>query len=142
MSRPPATPSPEELTSIAELRAALRRFHAATDSITQAHGLTARRYDLLAMLHGIREEARTAGALARLLRLSPNAVTELVDRAVAAGLVERSGGGGDARVKRLAPTPEGTRRYYAAVAELRPERAQLLAILEEVAALSARLHRS
>jgi DNA-binding MarR family transcriptional regulator len=139
MTRPTGTPSPEELTSIAELRSALRRFHAATDAITHQHGLTARRYDLLAMLHGAPAQARTAGAVARLLQLSPNATTELIDRAAGAGLVTRTGDGADARVKRIAPTSEGTRRFYAAVADLRPERRRLLAILDEVATHSARL---
>ena len=142
MSRPTSTPSAEELTAIAELRSALRRFHAATDAITQRHGLTARRYDLLAVLHGVPDRARTAGGVARLLQLSPNATTELVDRAVAAGLVERSDDGDDARVKRLAPTADGTRRFYAAVGELRPERERLLAILDEISAYSERLRRS
>jgi len=100
--------------------------------------LTSRRYDLLAMLHG-KPEARTAGELARLLQLSPSTTTELIDRATAAGLVTRRTGDGDARVKRIEPTREGTRRFHAAVGELDPEREQLLAILREVAALSAQL---
>ena len=83
--------------------------------------------------------ARTLGALARLLELSPNATTELVDRAVTAGLVTRTGDGEDARVKQIAPTPHGTSCFFAAVEELRPERRRLLSILEEVAAHSARL---
>ena len=90
------------------------------------------------MLHG-KPDARTAGALARLLHLSPSTTTELIDRATAAGLVTRKGGDGDARVKRIEPTREGTRRFHGAVAELRPERQRLLAILEEIAALSAQL---
>jgi DNA-binding MarR family transcriptional regulator len=140
MGRRQATPSAAELTSIAELRAALRRFHAATDAITERHGLTARRYDLLAMLHG-NHDAWTAGALADLLQLSRSTATELIDRAVAAGLVTRTGAEGDARLKRIEPTPEGTQRFYAAVSDLRPERERLLALLEEVAALSAQLSR-
>lgn len=90
------------------------------------------------MLHG-KPDARTAGALARLLQLSPSTATELIDRAAAAGLVIRRTGDGDARVKWIEPTPEGTRRFHAAVSELDPEREQLLAIVKEVAALSAQL---
>jgi DNA-binding MarR family transcriptional regulator len=142
MERPSPTPTIEELTAIAELRAALRRFHRATDAIALRQGLTARRYDLLAMLHSAPGRTRTLGALARLLELSPNATTELVDRAVSAGLVTRTGGGEDARVKQIAPTPHGTGCFYAAVEELRPERRRLLAILEEIAAHSARLSES
>jgi DNA-binding MarR family transcriptional regulator len=142
MRRRSPTPTTEELTAIAELRAALRRFHRATDAIALRHGLTARRYDLLAMLHSAPERTRTPGTLARMLELSPNTTTELVDRAVAAGLVTRTGDGEDARVKRIAPTPLGTSCFYAAVDELRPERRRLLSILEEIAAYSARLSES
>ena len=49
---PPKRPSQRELTAIADLRSALRRFLTATDDVTRRHGLTARRYDLLAILHG------------------------------------------------------------------------------------------
>ena len=139
MGRSSSTPTVEELTAIAELRAALRRFHRATDAIALRHGLTARRYDLLAMLHSAPGGKRTLGALARLLELSPNATTELVDRAVTAGLVTRTGDGEDARVKQIEPTAYGTSCFFAAVEELRPERRRLLSILEEVAAHSARL---
>lgn len=134
-----STPTTEELTAIADLRAALRRFHRATDAIALRHGLTARRYDLLAMLHSAPKQTRTLRALAQLLELSPNATTELVDRAVTAGLVTRTGDGEDARVKQIAPTPYGTSCFYAAVDDLRPERRQLVSILEEIAAYSARL---
>ena len=134
-----STPTTQELTARAELRAALRRFHRATDAIALRHGLTARRYDLLAMLHGAPKKTCTLSALARRLQLSPNTTTELVDRAVTAGLVTRKGDGEDARVKHIAPTPYGTDCYYAAVDDLRPERRRLLSILKEIAAYSARL---
>jgi DNA-binding MarR family transcriptional regulator len=133
------TPTTEELTAIADLRAALRRFHRATDTVALRHGLTGRRYDLLAMLHGAPNHTLTLGALARILELGPNTTTELVDRAVTAGLVTRKGDTDDARVKHIAPTPQGTSCYYAAVNDLRPERRRLLSILEEISAYSARL---
>ena len=74
MGRRQATPSAAELTSIAELRAALRRFHAATDAITERHGLTARRYELMKGAKDPRAELkremrRIQGALAVDLRL-------------------------------------------------------------------------
>ena len=142
MRRRSGTPTDEELTAIAELRAALRRFHRATDAVALRHGLTARRYDLLAMLHSAPDRSRTLSALARMLELSPNTTTELVDRAVTAGLVTRTGDGNDARVKRISPTPHGTSCFYAAVDDLRPERQRLVSILEEIATHSARLSKS
>jgi DNA-binding MarR family transcriptional regulator len=122
---------------VAELRAAMRRFHAATNEITKRHGLTPQRYDLLALLHGESERPHTATALAELLRLSRNATTELVSRAEKSGLVARQNDPADARVKWIAPTAEGSRRFLAVVAELRPERRRLLELLEEIAARTA-----
>ena len=142
MRRRPLTPTTEELTAIAELRAALRRFHRETDAVALRHGLTARRYDLLAMLHSAPNHTLTLGALARTLELGRNTTTELVDRAVTAGLVTRKGDADDARVKHIAPTPQGTNCYYAAVNDLRPERRRLLSILDEIASYSARLSNS
>jgi DNA-binding MarR family transcriptional regulator len=139
MTRPPRTPSHEELTSIAELRSALRRFSRETEAIALRHGLTGRRYDLLAMLHSDPERTRTVGALAGLLELSQSATTELVDRAFTAGLVTRTGSDADRRVTHVGATPHGTSCYYAAVNALRPERERLLSILEEIAEYSARL---
>jgi DNA-binding MarR family transcriptional regulator len=128
-----ATPTAEELATIARLRAALRRFHAATDEITRQHGLTARRYDLLAMLHGSDSGGCTATELAKLLQLNRNSTTELITRAENANLVTRAAATDDARVKLVRPTTEGTRRFFAALTDLAPERRRLLRILDDVA---------
>ncbi len=114
------------------LRLALRRFQAATDVVTGRHGLTPRQYDLLAVLHGS-DTQHTPSRVAVDLRLNRNTLTELVTRAADAGLVVRAPHGTDARSKRIVPTSEGTRRYFAAVTELRPERARLLELLQEAA---------
>ena len=127
-------PDREELNAAADLREALRRFHAATDEITRRHTLTPGRYDLLAQLHASDERLSRATSLAERLHLSRNAVTELVTRAERAGLVVRVADQVDRRSKRIVPTDEGSRRYFAALAELGPERRRLLAILEEVTA--------
>ena len=116
------------------LRLALRRFQAATDVVTRHHGLTPRQYDLLAVLHGSDATRHTPSLIAVDLRLGRNTLTELVTRAAEAGLVHRTPHGTDARAKRIVPTSEGTRRYFAAVTELRPERARLLELLQEAAA--------
>jgi DNA-binding MarR family transcriptional regulator len=133
-------PTREELESVAALRMALRRFLNATDAVTAAHGLTPRQYDLLAVLHSPSEEAGlTSTTIADRLGLSRSATTELVTRASTAGLIVRSGDEDDARMKHVAPTPEGTRRFHAAVVELRTERYRLLALLRVAAGLAAAL---
>jgi DNA-binding MarR family transcriptional regulator len=119
---------------------ALRRFMAASDEVAAAHELTSRQYDLLALLH--RPDAapvRTPTLIAQELCLSRSAATELLTRAAAAGLVTREPDPANARTKRIAPTAEGTRRFYGAVDELRGERARLLELLSLAAGLAATL---
>jgi DNA-binding MarR family transcriptional regulator len=117
----------------------VRHFAAATETITQQHGLTTRRYDLLAILHAEPGRACTATRLGDLLEISVNGVTELVTRAQVAGLVDRTVDAHDTRVKHIRPTAEGTRRYFRTVAALRPERDRLLRILDEMRSSAARL---
>lgn len=133
-----ATPSDSELRTVADLRTALRRFAVASDAVTRAHGLTPRQYDLLAVLHA-RDDPPTPSALAASLSLSRSATTELLTRAAEAGLVARSLDERDGRIKHVAPTAEGTRRYLAAVGQLRTDRARLLELLTTAAGLAALL---
>ena len=124
------TPSREELRAVANLRIALRRFLAATDTITGRHGLTARHYDLLAILHAS-PDGCTPTELARSLQLTRNATTELITRAENRGLVQRAQTDPDRRRKTVRPTTVGTELFYAALSDLTPERQRLLAILGE-----------
>ena len=73
------------------------------------------------------------------LHLSPNTASELISRAEHEGLVKRSTSTRDTRLKPLSLTPEGRRRFLATFNDLRPERARLLAILEESVSLASRL---
>jgi DNA-binding MarR family transcriptional regulator len=123
----------DDLERVAELRIALRRFETATDRVTSRHGLTPRQYDLLAILHAPSRTGVVASAIADELSLSRNAMTELVSRAVQAGLVCRKEDARDARRKPLAPTARGGRRYKAAARELRLARGQLLDALRRAA---------
>jgi DNA-binding MarR family transcriptional regulator len=70
--------------------------------------------------------------LAERLSLAPNSVTELVDRAERAGLVERRPDEGDARATRVLVTAEGDARIGAAVAALDEQRRHLLDLLADV----------
>jgi DNA-binding MarR family transcriptional regulator len=121
----------QELNAVAQLRAALRRFNAVSDEVTGRHGLTPRRYDLLAMLHA-KPPSETATQLGRQLQLTLNATSELISRAEEAGLVKRTQSPADARVKAIVPTKEGSARYLRAVSELAAARQRLLAILADL----------
>lgn len=132
------TPSEEELSAVAGLRVGLRNFLTASEQVARRHRLTARQYDLLAVLHAS-PAGHTAGELAELLRLSRNTTTELVTRAQRKGLVRRIPDAADARRKSVRPTKTGTRRYLAVLEELAPERRRLLAILDDVARHAALL---
>lgn len=138
MTRNIDPPNPEELATVAALRAALRRFSTATDDVTAQQGLTPRQYDLLAVLHHSSDEiASTPTAIAKELCLSRSATTELLTRAEKAGLIDRSSDKENARRKRVRPTPEGSKRFFSAVVELRTERTRLLELLHLAAGLAA-----
>ena len=139
MTAKPKPPTPHDFETIAELRLALRRFQAATDRITSARGLTARQYDLLAVLHAPSRRGAMTSEIADQLCISRNAMSELVSRAQKAGLVNRSDDPLDARRRPIAPTPKGARRYQAAAQDLQPERDQLLSLLRRAAQMAEQL---
>jgi DNA-binding MarR family transcriptional regulator len=126
---------------VASLRVPLRHFHTATEEVARSQRLTARKYDLLAVLHAS-PGGYTAGELADLLRLSRNTTTELVTRAQRKGLVRRIPDVADGRRKSVRPTKIGTRRYLAAFDQLAAERRRLLAILDDVAGYASLLGES
>jgi len=134
-------PPPNELQTVASLRLALRRFLAATDEVTAAHGLTPRQYDLLALLHSPTsgDRSHTATTIARELSLSRSATTELLTRAASAGLIVRGADPENRRIKQITPTEEGSRRFFSAVAALRDERTRLFELLRVAAGLAATL---
>jgi DNA-binding MarR family transcriptional regulator len=132
--------SDDELESVAALRVAMRRFLAATDDVTGVHDLTPRQYDLLAILHRPNSATKpTASFIADELCLSRSATTELLTRASKAGLIVRDTDSNDMRIKQLSPTREGSRRFYAAVNDLRAERNKILTLLRAAAAIAALL---
>lgn len=125
--------SARELSGVAQLRAALRRFEARSQEVTNRHALTPRQYDLLALLHDPTSASNSTTSLATALHLSRNSMSELISRAVRAGLLVRTSDQTDARVKPLKPTALGTKRFLAAVTDLRPARAELTEILRAAA---------
>ena len=93
------------------LRTALRRFERWSAEQAQAAGLTPMQHQLLLAIrgHGDRR-GPTIGDVADYLLLRHHSAGELVQRAGAAGLVERVRDVGDNRDTRLQLTTEGARR--------------------------------
>jgi DNA-binding MarR family transcriptional regulator len=133
-----ADPTPEELETVVQLRASLRRFAAATAEVTSRHRLTTRQYDLCLLIAS--GQGNLIGReVADALHLSPNTASELISRAEHEGLVKRNTATEDTRLKLLSLTSEGRRRFLATFDDLRPERARLLAMLKESVALASTL---
>jgi len=92
-------------------RTGLRRFLRWSAEQAAAAGLTPAQHQLLLAIRGHPDPAGpTVGDVARSLLLRHHSTVELVDRAQAAGLVQRRPDGKDSRVVRLGLTPLGTER--------------------------------
>ena len=134
----PDDPTPEELATVVELRASLRNFAAATNEIVRRHNLTTRQYDLC-LLVARGQDSLIGREVAEALHLSANTASELIIRAEHEGLVKRRISTKDTRLKPLSLTAKGRKRLLGAFYDLRPERARLLAILQESVSLASRL---
>jgi DNA-binding MarR family transcriptional regulator len=105
-----------ELTSgdyenLLSFRTSLRRFLHWSQTQAQAVGLTPAQHQLLLAVKGHRgSQGPTVGDLAGYLLLRHHSTVELIDRAVAAGLVERWGDDADGRVTRVRLTAGGESR--------------------------------
>jgi len=95
-------------------RDGLRRFLRWSEQEAKDSGLTPAQHQLLLAIRGHRgSSAPSVGDVADHLLLRHHSVVELVDRAAAAGLVERQVDADDHRVVRLALTPLGEARLTA-----------------------------
>jgi DNA-binding MarR family transcriptional regulator len=93
-----------------EFRVTLRRFQRWSEDQAQAEGLTHVQHQLLVAIKGHPGDAPpTVGDLAGYLLLRPHSTVELVDRAEAAGLVQRTPDPYDGRVVRVRLTETGDR---------------------------------
>jgi DNA-binding MarR family transcriptional regulator len=114
----------------AEFRAELRRFLRRSEDCARVNGLTPRQHLLLLQIAGAEDGVARISELVGRLALTQSAVTELVQRAEEAGLVQRSPSPHDGRVVDLRLTPEGERRLAAVYDQLGPEREHLRVALE------------
>ena len=117
----------DDAIAAAEFRASLRRFLRSSERVARHAGLTPQRYQLLLMIKGAPDgsERSTITELSERLQLAQSTVTELVQRAVDIGLIERERSNADARVAHLRLTPEGERRLTLSFTELAEERHNL-----------------
>jgi DNA-binding MarR family transcriptional regulator len=125
-------PEMADLVSTAAFRTQLRRFLHRTEAVTAEAGLTAQRYDLLLMVKTAEGGQTTVSQLSESLELSQQGVTELVKRAVDAGLVRRKKSSTDGRVSLIELTRDGERRLRRAFESLADDRAELARALEHV----------
>jgi DNA-binding MarR family transcriptional regulator len=94
-----------------DFRTGLRRFLRWSAEQAAAAGVTPAQHQLLLAIRGHPDPAGpTIRDVAGYLLVRHHSVVELVDRAVAAGLVQRYQDTGDSRAVRLRLTPEGTER--------------------------------
>jgi len=114
--------SQTELERTAAFRTELRRFLRRTSAVTTDAGLTPERYDLLLMVYASPGHRSSVTQLCDALQLRQTAVTELVKRAVEAGLVKRRQSPDDARVSLIELTADGERRMHAVFDALRDDR--------------------
>ena len=103
-------PTVEDAIRVAEFRVALRRFFRMTEIAARESRLTPRQYLLLLLVKGAPDgsEQTTVGELCKRLYLAQSTVTELVSRAVDAGLVLVTQSDVDGRVSEIRLSAEGS----------------------------------
>ena len=116
----------------AEFRAELRRFLRRSEDMAREIGITPRQHLLLLQIAGAEDGTSTVSDLVDLLALTQSAVTELVQRAEAAGLVARAQSQEDGRVVHLSLTALGAEKLGAMHDGLGPERAQLRRVIDRL----------
>jgi DNA-binding MarR family transcriptional regulator len=105
------TASPPDYERLLEFRTGLRRFLRWSEEQAAAAGLTPAQHQLLLAIRGHPgSEAPTIGDVAESLLLRHHSAVELVDRAVAAGLVLRARDTTDHRIVHLQLTALGAQR--------------------------------
>jgi len=123
-----------DVQRVAAFRVALRAFLRQTERSAQQAGLTPQRYLLMLLVKGAEDGSSraTISELAKRLHLAQSTVTELVNRAAAAGLVRRSASTADARVVYVELTDEGEERFAEAFEALIDERRRLGKVIAEL----------
>jgi DNA-binding MarR family transcriptional regulator len=125
----------EDYENLLAFRTSLRRFLHWSQARAREVGLTPAQHQLLLAVKGHPGGLSPAvGDLAGYLLLRPHSTVELIDRAEAAGLVERWGDDGDGRITRVRLTTDGEQRLDQLAAAHLDELQRLAPILEHLAA--------
>ncbi len=123
----------QDFERLLEFRVTLRRFQRWSEDQAQAAGLTHVQHQLLVAIKGHRGNKPPAiGDLAGDLLLRPHSAVELVDRAEAAGLVERVPDPDDGRVVRVRLTRQGDQIVRALTRAHLERLHDLAAVLDEL----------
>jgi DNA-binding MarR family transcriptional regulator len=127
--------SSEDYENLLAFRTGLRRFLRWSEGRAREVGLTAAQYQLLLAIKGHPGgEAPTVGKLAEYLLLRPHSTVELIDRAEAAGLVERWGDAEDGRITRVKLTADGADRLDQLASAHLDELRRLAPVLDQLTA--------
>ena len=119
--------------NLLSFRTSLRRFLHWSQAQAREVGLTPAQHQLLLAVKGHPGgPGPTVGDLAGYLLLRPHSTVELIDRAEAAGLVERWGDDGDGRITRVQLTASGAQRLDQLTAAHLDELQRLAPILDQL----------
>lgn len=116
----------------ARFRTALRRFMRESETAARNAGVTPRQYLLLLQIAAAQDGTATITDLVDRLVLTQSTVTELVQRAEQAGLVQRRPAPHDARVVHLSLSERGESCLNAIHSTLKGERLRLRQMLADV----------
>jgi DNA-binding MarR family transcriptional regulator len=116
-----------EFERLLQLRSGLRRILRHTERQAEAAGMTPAQHELLLAIKGHpHPDGPTVGDVADYLVLRHHSAVGLIDRAAAAGLVERKPDRGSSAIVRLALTRTGVERLQALVDAHREELSRLV----------------
>jgi DNA-binding MarR family transcriptional regulator len=125
----------EDYENLLTFRTSLRRFLHWSQAQAHEVGLTPAQHQLLLAVKGHPgAPGPTVGDLAGYLLLRPHSTVELIDRAEAAGLVERWRDEGDGRITRIRLTADGEQRLARLAAAHLDELQRLAPVLEHLTA--------
>ena len=128
----------EDYENLLAFRTSLRRFQHWSQAQARTVGLTPAQHQLLLAVKGHRGgHGPTIGDLAACLLLRHHSTVELVDRAEAAGLVERWGDNDDGRITRVRLSADGEQRLSQLATAHLNELQRLAPILDGLVAQSA-----